>query len=146
MSDPSEDLSDAILRDRAHGQSVRAIAASRSLTIGEVEPRLDDATNRLLSGDELRRELACETVRLNDLKLKYFEQANRTIDVASAAVYTKLSERLASMLGMNAPQSHAVTLATTAAPAPETSTQYYSRMLDALDSKREDDELPSPPH
>jgi hypothetical protein len=62
MSDQSEDLADAILSERAHGQSVRAIARGRGLTVAEVERLLDEAAHRLLSGVELRRELAAETV------------------------------------------------------------------------------------
>jgi hypothetical protein len=139
MSDQSEDLGDAILSDRAHGQSVRAIARARGLTVPEVERLLDEAASRLLSGVELRRELAAEAVRLSDLKQVFFGQG-RTGDVASGAVYAKLSERLATMLGMNAPLAHAVTLATAAAPIAQTSTERYRAILDRLMGKPEEQE------
>jgi hypothetical protein len=138
---------DSILAEAVAGRSVRAIAAERDISVEQVRRALDDAALAMQKGDAIRADIAIEKGRLDELLRVFYLQA-KTGDVSSGALYEKLSGRKASLLGYNAPQSHAIQITRADAPPAETSTEYYIRMLDRLDSKpppaaAEGDELPN---
>jgi hypothetical protein len=63
----------------------------------------------MFDGGQLRRELMLEVTRLNALAEKHYRKAMAADgDVASGALYVKISERKSTMLGLNAPAAHAV--------------------------------------
>jgi hypothetical protein len=130
---------EAILRDFVYGgQSVESIARSRRLTVAEVTRIVDEEAARRMSGEELRRGLYVEAVRLEALLRRHFAAAMEG-DTISAALYVKTSERLSSMIGTNAPIGHAVHVIHSSAKPVEqgTSTQ---RMLEAIRRLRNEPE------
>jgi hypothetical protein len=92
---------------------------------------LDDVALAMQRGDAVRRDILVEKSRLDALLQVFFKQA-KSGDVAAGGLYDKLSGRKFSLLGYNAPQSHAVTIAQADAPPPQTSTEYYRSVLDRL--------------
>ena len=93
---------------------------------------VDRCAAAMFDGAKLRRKMFLEDVRLEALSRPHYERGLAG-DVALAAVFVKISERRASMTGMNAPQSHAVQLIHQAAPAKQlTSTEEISAVLDNL--------------
>src|SRR5262245_51154773 len=63
----------------------------------------------IFEGGQLRRELMLEVTRLNGLAARFYDKAlDGDGDVASGTLYVKISERKSTLLGLNAPQSHAV--------------------------------------
>ena len=94
---------DAILREAVTGRSVRNIAKARGMTM-----------------PELNRVLVLEAERLRRPSM-------------SAAVYVKCSERLASMVGMNHPHGHLVTISGSLVPIEhETSTEKLAEVIRQL--------------
>src|SRR5215471_1788768 len=121
---------EAIILDRVHGKSVEAIARERGLSVPAVERILDAEAERALGAHELRRMLFVEARRIEALKQLLWDKAMAG-DNASAAVFAKLSERLASMIGLNAPSGHYVSISSTLEPAVERGTS-TTRMLEAI--------------
>jgi uncharacterized protein YkwD len=73
-----------------------------------------------------------EDARLEALGEPHYQRGKEG-DVASAAVYCKISERGASMRGMNAPQGHLVQLMHAAnMPEKQTTTQHLRTVLDTI--------------
>jgi hypothetical protein len=64
--------------------------------------------DELFSATKLRQELQLEVMRLNALAERFYSKAMADDDVASGTLYCKLSERKSTLLGLAAPQSHAV--------------------------------------
>jgi len=136
---------ETIIFDRVYGKSVEAIARARRLSVAAVEAILDREAEKALGARELRRLLFVEARRIEALKQLLWNKAMEG-DNASAAIFAKLSERLATMVGLNAPVGHYVQISSTLEPAVEqgTSTQ---RMLEAIRRLRNepDDDQDDPP-
>jgi len=56
----------------------------------------------------LRRTLALELIRLDQLEMAFGSKAILDRDVASGVLMVKIAERRATLLGLNAPLGHAV--------------------------------------
>jgi hypothetical protein len=93
--------------------------------------------NDIFDGEQLRRELRLEVTRLNALAEKYYGKAMAGDgDVNSGALYVKLSERKATLLGLNAPIGHAVQVIHSTAPIrQQTSTDLLRAAIDRIRNK-----------
>ena len=132
---------EAIILDRVNGKSVREIAADRGLTVAAVTTILDQEAERALSASELRRMLHLEACRLEAIKQVLFEKAMAG-ENAAASIYCKLSERLSSMIGINAPQGHYVTISSAIESAEKPSNTF--KMLEAIRRLRNEPDDPPP--
>ena len=130
---PDEFDHDAILREAVTGRSVREIAKARGATVPDINRALDIEAERLFGAEGLRRAMLLEAERLGHLKQNLWRRAMTDGDLTAAAVYIKASERLASMIGMNHPHGHLVTISGTLAPIEhETGTERLRAILDQL--------------
>src|SRR5215472_17234611 len=144
---PGDSDGEAIISDRVNGKSVRDIARERSLSVAAVEAILDQEAERALGAPELRRMLYLEVCRLEAIKSVLFEKAMAG-ENAAAAIYVKLSERMASMIGINAPQGHYVQIGSTIEPVerPSNTVLMLQRIRElkaqSANEKPDDDEPP----
>ena len=87
---------------------VRALAADHGLTVPETLAALDKHPIELDRDQFLRRTLALELIELDQLQQAFRDKALEDRDVGSGLLLLKVAERRATLLGMNAPQGHAV--------------------------------------
>jgi hypothetical protein len=133
IDDDDNPESAAILLERARGRSYGEIARSHSKTIAEVRRVLEAEAARLYDGKETRQAILVEATQVRVLKQKHFELALASDDVVHAEMVRKLGDRLASLLGLGAPASYAVTLAHSVAPAaPRGDVELISAAIDRL--------------
>src|SRR5262245_45220333 len=135
------DREEEIFRARLKGRSVRAIAREFACEIVEVEEIIEKMCAPA-SAAMRRQALALDLQRLDELQTVFYEKAQDG-DTASAAIVIKLSERRASLLGLDVPASvrgDAVQLAIITPPQPESTTDRIRRALDLLAAER----LPAP--
>jgi hypothetical protein len=137
MSDSDTDRKESIAWAVAHGKPLSEIARLRGLTVAEVKQALDVEAHHLFSGQEMRRAIAVEAQQLHELKQRHFDLAIATDSIEHSEMYRKLQERFSSLLCLSAPQSFAVTLAQTAAPPEETSTQHLRRIFEEVQLEME---------
>jgi len=140
MSDDVEvaDRDEQIFCARLAGKSVRLIAKRFGLTVEEASKIIEERCAPL-SASMRRQELQLDLERLDALQTVFHEAAMRG-DVASAAVYIKILERRALVLGFDQPASTRVSpIEVTVAPQ-ETSTDRIRRALEDLARER----LPAP--
>jgi hypothetical protein len=131
---------EAILRGLVYGGgTVESIARARRLRVAEVARIVDKEAARRLSGEELRRGLYVETMRLEALLRRHFAAAMQG-DTISAALYVKTSERLSSMIGTNAPIGHAVHVINSSEPVEQVSST--RKLLEAIRRLRGEAEKP----
>ena len=130
-----------ILQEGSAGRAIRDIAEAHGLTEDAVRAVIDRQAEDQLGGEQLRRELLFEVMRLRALGRKYFDKAMDGDGEHNAGLlYIKASERLATLLGMNAPIGHAVQVIHQAAPArQETSTDRIEAAIDRIRAR-----LPAP--
>jgi hypothetical protein len=129
------DDEERIVAAAAAGISLRALAAEHGLPESEVLAVLDRAAEVWSTGGHLRRELLLEVERLNRLEQHYYAKALGNGEGAStaAAIYAKLSERKATLIGLNAPVASASITIHQSAPATRvTSTERIREALDRL--------------
>ena len=87
---------------------VRALAVDHGLTVPETLAALDKHPIELDRDQFLRRTLALELIELDQLQQAFRDKALDNHDVGSGLLLLKVAERRATLLGMNAPQGHAV--------------------------------------
>jgi len=139
----------AILRETIEGKSVQEIARQRGMTLAEVNHAIDAEAQRMFSGEGTRRAVAIEAQRLDLLKQKLWQRYMQEGDNPSAALFIKVSERLASMCGWNFPLGHVVQITGHLPQAhPETSRERLTRVLaeltgEASTAEPDDEEAPS---
>jgi hypothetical protein len=124
----------AIVQAVARGLAVRDVATASGVTEAEVRSLIDlQAANRF-DGKHLRRELLFEVARLDALGAKYFARAMAGDgDINAGVLYVKISERKATLTGMNAPLGHAVQIIhQVARPRPQTTTEDVDALIDAI--------------
>ena len=128
-----QDRDQAVFEARASGRSVNDIVHEFGLTQKEIEKIVAAKSEELLSGATLRQSIALAAHRLECGEIKFHLRAMEGDgDAAAEMVAVKCNERRMAMLGGNAPLGHAVQISTAAAPAQETSTDYYRRVFDRL--------------
>jgi len=94
--------------DELTNKRVHAIARAHDCSIDDVHAALDRHPIELDREEYLRRTLALELLRLDQLEIAFEGKALRDKDVAAGALMTKILERRATLLGLNPPIGHAV--------------------------------------
>jgi hypothetical protein len=126
----TEDDEDAIITAVANRTPVREIARAYNLSAKEVDAIIDRRAAEMFDGEKQRRKMLIEDARLEALGELHYQRGKEG-DVASGALYVKISERRSVMRGLSVPQSHIVQLMTAAdLPQRETSTQHIRNVLD----------------
>ena len=87
---------------------VCAIARTYGYSVDEVHAALDRHPIELDRDKYLKRTLALELMRLEQLEMAFEGKALRDRDVASGVLMVKIAERRATLLGLNPPLGHAV--------------------------------------
>jgi hypothetical protein len=124
-----------ILKSAAEGVSIRALAAEHGLSEEAVTAVLDRAAEAWFKGEHLRRELLLEVERLSRLEEHYFAKALGEGEGANAAgaLYVKLAERKATLVGLNAPSASASVVIHQSVPAMQvSSTERIRQAIDRL--------------
>jgi hypothetical protein len=80
----------------------------------------------------LKRTLALELMRLDQLEMAFEDKALRDRDVAAGVLMVKIAERRATLLGLNPMLGHAVHVVQHPPAHRETSTDKIERALNAL--------------
>ena len=127
LIDPDPEV---IIRECIQGKSPRDVARAHGIPVSEVNRLLDVAAARACSPEGLRRSMLLEVERLGHLKQALWVRALKDGDLHAAAIFIKASERLSTMLGLNHPHGHIVSLTTTVDAIEHTSST--QRMLEAI--------------
>jgi hypothetical protein len=130
---------DGILTARVRGRSVRRIAREHGMTEGAVDEVLDQRADAMLSGKHQRRALMLQLARLDEL-IEVFHPKALAGDPICGALVVKIEERRATLLGMNAPIGHAVSVVQHEPTAAPTSTDLIEAAFARIRRKR----LPQP--
>src|SRR5215470_3385032 len=87
---------------------VHAIAKAHDCTIDDVHAALDRHPIELDRDRFLKRTLALELMRLDQLEMAFENKALVDRDVPAGVLMVKIAERRATLLGLNPPLGHAV--------------------------------------
>ena len=117
-----------------------ANAASARLHLDQVNAALDRHPIELDRDTYLKRALAMELIELDQLQQAFRDKALEDRDVGSGLLLLKVAERRATLLGMNAPQGHAVQIIQHEPAAAQTSTDKIRAAIDRIRCKS----LPKP--
>jgi hypothetical protein len=134
---------DELTNKRVHG-----IAKALGCTIDDVYAALDRHPVEVDRDAYLRRTLALELIRLDQIEMAFGSKALVDRDVPSAMVLIKAAERRATLLGLNAPIGHAVRVVSHPPEHQETSPDRIERALNALveDQRRSKSNGQGDPH
>jgi hypothetical protein len=135
MPGMTADEEERLLGAAAAGVSIRALAAEHGIGEAEVLALLDRAAEAWFCGEHLKRKLLLEVERLNALERHYYAKALGNGEGAStaAALFVKLAERKATLIGLNAPVATAsVTIHQSVEATKVTSTERIRQALDQL--------------
>src|SRR5262245_13313018 len=94
--------------DKLVNSRVHALVRAYDCTIDEVHAALDQHPIELDRDRFLKRTLAMELVRLDQLETAFIVKALRDQDVPAGVLMVKIAERRATLLGLNPPIGHAV--------------------------------------
>ena len=94
--------------DELINKRVHAIARAHDCRIDDVHAALDRHPIELNRDRFLKRTLALELMRLDQLEMAFESKAIRDRDVAAGVLMVKIAERRATLLGLNPPLGHAV--------------------------------------
>ena len=122
---------------------VRRIADDFGCTIAEVHAVLDRHPIEIDRDTYLRRTLALELIRLDQLEMAFEDKAIRDQDVAAGVLMVKIAERRAILLGLNPPLGHAVQVIQHEPENKPTSTERLRAAIDRIRGKTQQDDLPS---
>ena len=122
---------------------VRRIADDYGCTIAEVHAVLDHHPIEIDRDKYLKRTLALELLRLDELEEAFRDKAIVDRDVASGALLVRIAERRATLLGLNPPLGHAVQVIQHEPENKPSSTERLRAAIDRIRDKRHQDDLPS---
>src|SRR6478672_4751379 len=111
---------------------VHAIARAHDCTVDEVNVALDRHPIELDRDRFLKRTLALELMRLDQLEMAFEGKAIRDRDVAAGTLMVKIAERRATLLGLNPPLGHAVQVIQHEPVEKKTSTEELRDVLDNI--------------
>ena len=94
--------------DELVNKRVHAIARAHSCSIADVHAALDRHPIELNRDAYLKRTLALELMRLDQLEMAFEGKALRDKDVPAGVLMVKIAERRATLLGLNPPMGHVV--------------------------------------
>jgi len=135
---------DAILKARIGGKSVRRIARENGCSEGAIDAILDRHAGSIMSDKYLRRAMLLELQRLDDY-VETFHQKAIEGDPVCGALCVKISERRATLLGLNAPLGLAVRIIHDTQPQEQqSSTDRVLALLDRIAGKPPDDDPGDP--
>jgi hypothetical protein len=80
----------------------------------------------------LKRTLALELMRLDQLEMAFEGKALKDRDVAAGVLMVKIAERRATLLGLNPPLGHAVYVIQHELPARKTTTDEIGDLIDSI--------------
>jgi hypothetical protein len=146
MTDP-----EAILNALAAGLSVTKASEKFHTPVAEVRQLLRSEIEHCLDGARLREAWSMMDRRLAAIELKFY---NRAIegdgDVQAAQIFVKISERRATLAGLNAPSSHIVQVSHVPPDQVQTSTERIRAALDRLRESKQfrdnGEDIPRQPH
>jgi hypothetical protein len=121
-----------------------AIARTHGCSIGDVHAALDQHPIELDRDAYLKRTLALELMRLDQLDMAFEGKAIGEHDVAAGVLLVKVAERRATLLGLNAPIGHAVAVVQHEPENKPTSTGQLRAAIDRIRRKRHQEVLPAP--
>jgi hypothetical protein len=119
----------AMNQDELVNRRVHAIARAHDCSIDEVHAALDRHPIELNRDAYLKRTLALELMRLDQLEMAFEGKAIKDREPAAGALMVKILERL---LGLNPPLGHAVHVIPHEPPARKTSTQEIGELIDSI--------------
>src|SRR5215472_3294696 len=94
--------------DELVNKRVHAIARAHDCTVDDVHAALDRHPIELDRDAYLKRTLALELMRLDQLEMAFEGKAIADRDPVAGALMVKIAERRATLLGLNPPIGHAV--------------------------------------
>jgi hypothetical protein len=115
---------------------VQRIAQDHRCTVDDVNAALDRHPVETDRAKYVRRLLALELVELDELQEAFRDKAIVDRDVASGALLTKIHERRATLLGLNAPASAAVHVIEHERPPAQTSTDRLEAAVNRIRAVR----------
>jgi hypothetical protein len=122
---------------------VRRIADDYSCTIAEVHAVLDHHPIEIDRDKYLKRTLALELLRLDELEEAFRDKAIVDRDVASGALLVRIAERRATLLGLNPPLGHAVQVIQHEPENKPSSTERLRAAIDRIRGKTHQDDPPA---
>ena len=122
---------------------VRRIADDYGCTIAEVHAVLDHHPIEIDRDKYLKRTLALELLRLDELEEAFRDKAIVDRDVASGALLVRIAERRATLLGLNPPLGHAVQVIQHEPENKPSSTERLRAAIDRIRGKTHQDDLPA---
>jgi hypothetical protein len=133
-------------RDLILHKRVRRIADEHNCSVAQVNAVLDHHPIEIDRDKFLKRTLALELLRLDEIEEAFREKALVDRDIGAGVLLCKVSERRATLLGLNAPIGHAVQVIQPAPEHQETSTDRIEKALAALrEEGRKDGYAPDDP-
>jgi hypothetical protein len=118
--------------DELVNKRVHAIARAHDCTIDDVHAALDRHPIELDRDAYLKRTLALELMRLDQLEMAFEGKAIKDRDPAAGALMVKILERRATLLGLNPPLGHAVQVIQHEPLEKPTSTDLLEAALDRI--------------
>ena len=112
----------------------------RDCTVDQVNAALDQHPIELARDRYLKRTLALELMRLDQLEMAFEGKAIRDRDVAAGALMVKIAERRATLLGLNPPIGHAVAVIQHPPTEQPSSTDRILAVLDRIAAPPKTDE------
>ena len=121
---------------------VRRIADDYGCAIAEVYAVLDHHPIEIDRDKYLKRTLALELLRLDELEEAFRDKAIVDRDVASGALLVRIAERRATLLGLNPPLGHAVQVIQHEPENKPSSTERLRAAIDRIRGKTHQDDPP----
>src|SRR5215831_13023554 len=123
--------------DELVNKRVHAIAKAHRCTVDDVHAALDRHPIELDRDRFLKRTLALELMRLDQLEMAFEGKAIKDRDPAAGALMVKILERRATLLGLNPPIGHAVQVIQHEPLEKTTSTDRIMAALDRIAGRRQ---------
>ena len=128
-------------QDELVNKRVARIARDQGSSVAEVNAALDRHPIELDRDKYLRRTLALELHKLDELEEAFHSKAILNRDVAAGALLVKIYERRATLLGLNPPTGHAVAIIQN---PPADQPNSFDRIRAAVDQLMHDDKSGEP--
>src|SRR5215472_1039120 len=119
-------------QDELVNRRVHAIAGAHDCSVEDVHAALDRHPIELNRDAYLKRTLALELMRLDQLEMAFEGKALRDKDVPAGVLMVKIAERRATLLGLNPPLGHAVHVIQHEPSAKKTTTEEIGDLIDSI--------------
>ena len=131
---------EAVLDACIDGLTLPEIRRRFKLTESKVKAILDEATKAYFDPVVVRQRWMIAEKRMERIETQFFKLAKEKDDHIAGALAVKANERRSTLSGANSPIGHIVQLTNAAPLVQETSTEFYSRVLDRLMGKEPEPE------